>query len=154
MLGIFERDRLLLDRLRCLKEAERPRLPCRTRARRFGRSRLALDGHGAMVVAMRSMGMMQMSIHEIVDMVPMRNCGVAAIRAVDVIVSVPTTVMVGRAGTRVGRTNCQLVLLDLPIGELVVQMSVMQIVDMALVFNSCVTAVRPVLVRVIGMQST
>jgi hypothetical protein len=107
-----------------------------------------------MVVAMRSMGMMQMSIHEIVDMVPMRNCGVAAIRAVDVIVGVPTTVMVGRAGTRVGRTNCQLVLLDLPIGELVVQMSVMQIVDMALVFNSCVTAVRPVLVRVIGMQST
>lgn len=68
-----------------------------------------------MVVAMRSMGMMQMSIDEIVDMVPVRNRGMAAIRAMDVIVGVPTAVMSGCAVAGVGRTNRQLVLLDLPI---------------------------------------
>src|SRR5271163_2517724 len=77
----------------------------KTRAGRVYGSKLALDGHGPVVVAVRAMRMVQVAIHEIVDMVPMGNRRVTAIRTVNVIIRVSTAVMAGRAGARIGRAN-------------------------------------------------
>jgi hypothetical protein len=46
-----------------------------------------------------------MAIDEIVDVVPVRNCGVSAFRAVNMIVRVPATVVVGRASAGIGPAN-------------------------------------------------
>jgi hypothetical protein len=87
------------------------------------------------------MRMVQMAIDEIIDMVPMRNRGVPALRTVNVIVRVSAAMMVGRAIARIGPTHGQFVFFHLAVGQLMVQMPVVEIADMALMFNGRVTAV-------------
>jgi hypothetical protein len=62
-----------------------------------------------MVVAMRSVRMVEMPAHEIVHVVPVRDCRVPAVWAVDMIVRVPATVVIRGASAGVARANGEFV---------------------------------------------
>ena len=57
--------------------------------------------NGAMVVAMISMRVMEVAIDEIIDMVAVRNRGVAAVRAVNMARLMAATAMVRRTRGRI-----------------------------------------------------
>jgi hypothetical protein len=97
------------------------------------------------VVAMIAMGMMQVPLHQIVDMVAMGDRLVPAVRAVRV--SAPCF---RRAAGRIGRVDSDDMLVNV-IAMHVVHMAIMQIVDVALVADGGVPAIRAVLVSVIRM---
>jgi hypothetical protein len=100
-----------------------------------------------MVIAVISVGMMQMTIHQVIDMVAVRNRLVTAIRTMFVILRVSVTGMFGRAGGRVASADAQTVLLNrTTLG--MVQVAVMQIVDVAVMDDPGMPAIGPVLVRV------
>jgi hypothetical protein len=101
--------------------------------------------NAAVVVAMVAVGMMQVPVHQIIDMVAMGDRLVAAARGM--LVSAP---QVRRAAGRIGRVDCDDMLVDV-IAVHVVQMAVMQIVHMAVMADCGVAAVRAVLMRVARM---
>jgi hypothetical protein len=103
-----------------------------------------------MVIAVISVWMMQVAIHQIVDVVPMRHRFVSATWAVYVIWRMAATVMVGRTAVRVFCAYLNSVLIDM-IAMRMVQMPIMQIVDVVAMPDGRVPAVRAVLVVMMGM---
>jgi hypothetical protein len=99
------------------------------------------------------MRVVQVAVDEIVDVIPVRNRGVSAVGAVHMIVGVSAAMMVGRARARILSTDLDLMLLDLAVGKLVMQVPVVQVIDVTLVLNGRVAAIRPVFVRVICMSA-
>jgi hypothetical protein len=97
------------------------------------------------VVAVVAVGMVQVLVHQIVDMVAMRDRLVPAAGAVLV-----GTLHFRRAARRIGRVDADHVLVDV-IAMHVVQMAVMQIVDVAVMADCQVTAIGAVLVGVVLM---
>jgi hypothetical protein len=112
------------------------------------RSRLLLLGrlNGPMVVAMIAMRMMQPSVHEVIDVVAVRDGFVTAPRAV----RMPRTSHVRRALRRVCLADRQHMLIDVVVMR-VVQVAVVQIVDVPIVADRGMPAVRVMLVMVIGV---
>jgi hypothetical protein len=105
-----------------------------------------------MVVAVIAVRVVQVAIHQIIDMVAVGDRLVAACWAVAVILRVSGTAVLRRAAGGVGRVDCQLVFLDL--GTLdVVQMAVVQVIDVAIMQNPGVAAIGAVLVRVSCVMS-
>ncbi len=96
--------------------------------------------------------MMQMTIDKIIDVIAVRNRLVAAAGAVDVLCVMTAAAMLRRAGRWVGRRNRQLMLLHTAIGIDVVQVPVVQVVDVTIMLQTGVFAIRAVLVIVIGVQ--
>ena len=89
----------------------------------------------------------QMPIHNVVRVVAVRNGRMAAIGTVQMTLLMPATIM-GRCA--VGRIRCidsKRVLFDFTTA-LVVQMTVVEIVDMPLMFDAGVPTTRPMLMRV------
>jgi hypothetical protein len=97
------------------------------------------------IVAMIAMGMMQMPVHQIVDVVAMRDRLVPTARAVLV-----GALYFRRAAGRIARVDADDMLIHV-VAMHVMQMAVMQIVDVAVMAHRDVTAVRAVLMRVVGM---
>lgn len=97
-----------------------------------------------MVVAMAAMRMVQMAVNKIVDMVPMRDRLVTTVRPVRM---TGATNLRG-ATHRIGSVDRYGVLVNM-IAVHMVHMAIMQIVDMPIVPNRRVPAVRPMLVRVV-----
>ena len=104
MLGIIRCSGGLLQNL-FRAEAKRPRLFAENAGASGCSGQLALDGYGPVVIAVRAVRMVQMAIDEIVDVVPMRNCRVSAVGAVNMIVRVSATVVLGRASAGIGPAN-------------------------------------------------
>jgi hypothetical protein len=96
--------------------------------------------------------MMQMTIDKIIDVIAVRNRLVAAAGAVDMLRVMTAAAMLRRAGRWVGRRNRQLMLLYTAIGVDVVQVPVVQVVDVTIMLQTGVFAIRAVLVIVIGVQ--
>src|SRR5690554_4944424 len=96
--------------------------------------------------------MMQMTIDKIIDMIAVRNRLVAAAGAVNVICVMTAAAMLRRAGRRVGLRNRQLMLLHAAVGVDVVQVPVVQVVDVTVMLQTGVFAVRAVLVVMVGVQ--
>jgi hypothetical protein len=113
---------------------------------------LFLDGYGTVVVAVCAVRMVQMAVDEIVDMVAVRNSGMPAVGSMHVAVRVAAAFMVGCARARIGTADRQLMLFDLSVGQGMMQMSIVQIVDVTLMLDGRMTAIGPVLVRVILMH--
>jgi hypothetical protein len=88
--------------------------------------------------------MVQVAVDEIVNVVPVRHCRVAAVRTVNMARSVVVAVMIVNAAVGVGRRHFEDALVDV-IAVRVVQMAVMQIVDVTIVFDRQVTAARTML---------
>jgi hypothetical protein len=106
-----------------------------------------------MIVAMVAVRMVQVAVNEIVDVIAVWNGRVAAIGAVLVPLLVLAAIMRWRAGGGVGRVNRQCVFLDLAAGDMM-QMAVVQVIDVPLVEDAGVPAVRAVLVVVTVMLSS
>ena len=65
------------------------------------RKNVLADGHRAMVVTVTPMGVMEMPVDQIVDMVAVRHCGVSATGSVDMSRRVASTAVIGRASRRI-----------------------------------------------------
>jgi hypothetical protein len=89
--------------------------------------------------------MVQPPAHEVIDVVTMRHRFVSAVRAMGV-----RAARLGRALHRVGGVDRDHVLVDV-IAMHVVEMAVVKIVDVAVMANRGVSAIRTMLVRVVGM---
>ena len=96
------------------------------------------------------MRVVQVAINEVVGVVAMRHGFVAATGAVDVSRFVAAAVVVRRAGIRVGGADGDAVFIDV-IAVRVVQVAVVQVINVAFVFDGGVTAIRAVLVFVVGV---
>jgi len=105
----------------------------------------------AMVIAMITMRMMQVAVHKVVDVVPMGNRFVSAAWPVYMIGRMAATVMVGRTAIRVFRADLKPVFVNM-IAVGMMQMTIMQIVDMVTVPDCSVSAVRPMLMIMMGMM--
>lgn len=119
----------------------------------FGREREARsvttrsgdDLHRSMVVAMILMWMVQPSVHQIADVITVRNGLVTTARAVDVSRVVPIV----RRGVHRGIlvVDVEPVLLHRTVLPLVMEVAVVQVVDVVVVSNPGVLALRTVLMR-------
>jgi hypothetical protein len=92
------------------------------------------DLYGPVIIAMVAMLMMQPAIDEIIHMVAMRHLLMPAAGAMDMPRFVPFMAVLRRAAVRVLGCHFNDMLLDL-VTFLVVQMSIMQIVDMIAVLH-------------------
>ena len=110
---------------------------------------LACDLHGAVVVAVAVVRVMEMALDEIVGMVAVRNRLVSAAGAVGVVVAMLGVVVV--VSVRVRAAHFDGVLLDGSIVFLVVEVDVVEIVGVAVVLHCGVFAVRAVDVVVSGV---
>jgi len=103
----------------------------------------------AVIVAVIAVRMMQAAIHEVIDVVAVRDRFMAAIRAVDM------RGVVAGAGrgvaVRISGADFDDVLIDMP-GVRVMQVPIVQIVDVPVVFHGNVAAVGAVFVVVVGMD--
>jgi len=96
--------------------------------------------------------MVQMSVDEIIDVVAMRNGRMPAVRTMDMIGRMAATRMARCAARRIDRGHADAMLLDRPVGILMMEMAIVQVVDMAFVFDRGMTAPRPMLVIVIRVS--
>lgn len=103
-------------------------------------------GHGPVVIAMVAVRMVQVSIHQIIDMVAMRYCVMTATGTVHMRGVVCTAFMIRCATVRIGARYLDHVLIDV-IAMGVVQVPVVQIVDVAVMADGRMTATRTVGVR-------
>jgi hypothetical protein len=102
------------------------------------------------VVAVVAVRVVQVTADQIVHMVTMGHRLVSARGSVDVIGRVGVTAMLGRADRWIGAIDAQRMLLDLAAAG-VVQMTVVQVIDMALMFDGFVTAIGAMLMGVVAV---
>jgi hypothetical protein len=95
------------------------------------------------VIAVGAMGMVQVAVDQIIDMIPMRNGFVTAPRPVDVVLEVSPDFAIPRAFGRVFGIHFDHVLLD-AIPLLVFQMTGLEIIRVPVVLNGDVAAAGPV----------
>jgi hypothetical protein len=99
-----------------------------------------------MIITMTVVRMVKASIHQIVDVVPVRNRLVPAARPV----RMTGADILWRAMSRVGSVNCYHVLVDM-ISVHVMQMTIVQVVNVAFVLNRRVSTPRAMLMGMIGV---
>ncbi|HZF48436.1 MAG TPA: hypothetical protein VE093_07305 [Polyangiaceae bacterium] len=104
-----------------------------------------------MVIAVACVYMVKMTGYEIVDVVTVRDRGMAAIHAVHVLGTVLATRVIGRAPGGVRRIDGNRALVDVIVVDLV-EVAIVQVVDMAGVANSRVTTGGSMDVIVAGMS--
>ena len=106
-----------------------------------------------MIVTVITMRMMQVTIHEVIDVITVGYCLVPTARAVLMPRFMAGATMIGRAPVRVVRADFYNVLLNERWVGLrrVVQTSVVNVIDMTFVFDRGVAAVWSVPVTVVGM---
>jgi len=105
-----------------------------------------------MVIAVTIMRMVQVTVNQVVDVIAMRYRLVPATRTVDMVGVVMPAGMIRRALNRVLIAHGDRVLLDRAVFALVVQMTVVQVVDVAVVLDRDVAARRAVGVVVRGVE--
>jgi hypothetical protein len=103
------------------------------------------------MIAVPIVWMVQVAVHYIIDMVPMRNRGMSAIRAVNMSCLVPLALMSVGASPWVVRIYRKYVLVIMLVMR-VMQMSVMKIIHMSVVHNCQVSAAASVNMRVFRMN--
>ncbi|WP_456730835.1 hypothetical protein [Bradyrhizobium sp. USDA 3364] len=96
---------------------------------------------------MVAVGVMQASVDEIVDVVPMGHCLMSTTGAV----GMRGAFRIGRAAHRVCGADSDHMLIDM-IAMHVMQVTVVQIVDMAVMSDGGMSAVRAMLMGVVGMM--
>jgi len=102
------------------------------------------------IVAVAVVDMVQAAVYQVVDVVAVGHGFMAAIRAVNVVGGVAGTLAMG-ALVGIGGADVDDVLIHV-IAMHVVQVAVMEIVDVPVMLDGGVTAIRPMLVAVIGVM--
>ena len=67
----------------------------------------------AVIVAVAIMRMMQMAVHEVIDVIPVWHSLMSAVRTVNVLLAMGTTVVVGSTDGRIGAAHFNLMLVDI-----------------------------------------
>jgi hypothetical protein len=98
-----------------------------------------------MIIAMAIMWVMQPSVHEVIDVITVRYAFVSALRTMRM-----RAPGLGRTAQGIGVANFDNVFVDL-ISMRVMQMTIMQIIDVAIMVHSRVPTVRTMLMCVIRM---
>lgn len=104
-----------------------------------------------MVVAVISMRVMQVAIHQIVDMIAVGNRLMAAPGTVNMVGVMPPTLVGRRTAIRIGITDLDHMLVDMILVRMM-QMPIVKVVDMAVVLDSRVAAARAMFVLMVGMN--
>jgi hypothetical protein len=107
----------------------------------------SVDFDGAVIVAVRAVGVMEVAAHDVVRVISVRDGVVTARFAVDVAGVVALAVMGRRAGGRVRCADGERVLVDM-IAVHVMQMAVVQVVGVPVMLDRLVAAARAVRVVV------
>ena len=100
-----------------------------------------------MIVAMGAMGMVQMTVHEVIHVISMGDCFMTTGWPVNMRVLMSGAVVAWCAFLRIHRVHLNAVFLHMPIMRMV-QVSIVKIVRMAIVLYSRVTAIWAMLVVV------
>lgn len=108
------------------------------------------DLQRAVVVAVVAVRMMQMTVDQVIDVVAVRHRFVPAARPMHMTGAMASAVMLRRAAVRVGCADDDYVLVDM-VAMHVMEVAVMQEIDVAFVAHRGVTALRAVLVVVMGV---
>lgn len=96
--------------------------------------------HLAVIVAMVSMMVVQVTVDQVIHMASVWHSLVAAVRAVSMLLVVPRTLMTGRALLRIRRVDLNAVVVYM-IAMRVMQMPVMKIIGMSVMLYSRMTAI-------------
>jgi hypothetical protein len=107
----------------------------------LGPSSLSDDLELSMVVAVAIVLVMQVAIDQVIDMVAVRNRRVSASRSVHVVGRVGRAGMSAGAGGWVMSRNLQDMLFDHPVEGRVMQVSIVEVVDMSIMFDCRMPAV-------------
>jgi hypothetical protein len=99
----------------------------------------------AVIVAVSAVGVMEVTVHQIIDVVAVGHCFVAAIGTMGVRLLMSMAGMTRRAFFRIYRINLNSVFFNAAV-PLVMQMTVVQVVCVAVMIYSRVTTIRPMLV--------
>jgi exodeoxyribonuclease V alpha subunit len=105
----------------------------------------------AVVIAVTAVRVVQMPVHQVVDVIAVRDRLMAAARTVLVVTGMAAAVMGRSALGRVGCGDAQAMLLN-PLGAHVVQVAVVQVVDVPVVPDGGMAAIGSVLVIMLGMM--
>lgn len=103
-----------------------------------------------MVVAVATVWVMQVAVHQVIDMITMRHRLMAAARPVDMICRMAVALMTWRAALWIVRIHRQAVLVNM-ITVLMVQVTIMQVINVTIVLDRRVTATGLVFMVVVGM---
>ncbi len=103
-----------------------------------------------MIIAVVAMLVVQMPIHEVIDVIAVWNRFVTTIGAVLVPLLVTGAMVIRSACAGIRGTHWQGVFFDLP-AALMMQVAVVEVIDVAIVENARVAAVRTMLVRVVAV---
>jgi hypothetical protein len=95
------------------------------------------------VVAVPPVGMMQVALHEIIHMIAVRDTLMTTVWTVNVICLMCTAAMFRSALVLICGIDWQLVFIDVALVDMV-QVSIVEIVSMAVVFDGGVAAIRAV----------
>lgn len=104
----------------------------------------------AVIVAMVAVRVMEVTGNAVVDVIAVRNCLVAATGAVDMAGLMTAATVVRGAAVGVVAGDVDHMLVDM-IFMRIVEVTVMQVIDVAAVTHGRVATTRPVLVRMVGM---
>ena len=102
---------------------------------------------------MVTVGVMEMPIDDVVDVVPMRDRFMATAGPVNMIWIVPAALVFWRTSVRVLFGNVEAMLIYV-IAMNVMEMSVMKVIDVVAMPNCCVSTARTMLVVMIGVLVT
>jgi len=97
-----------------------------------------------MIIAMVTVRVMQVPCHQVVDMIAVGYGGMTTVLTVNVSFFMATTVVLRSAIVRVGGTHFQDVLIDMVTMHMV-EMTIMQVIGVAVVNDGNMTTIRPVL---------
>jgi hypothetical protein len=101
-----------------------------------------------MIVAVRSVRMVQVAVHQVVHVIAMRHCLMPAGRTVMVVGGMIAAFMVRSTCVPIGPAYFQPVFVDVAAVD-VMEMSIVKIVGMVVVFQRRVTAVGPMSMRML-----
>ena len=94
----------------------------------------------AVIVAVSAMRMVQMAVHQVINMIAMRHGFVAAVGTVSVLLLMSRAIVVRRAFLRIRRGHLNLMVVHM-VAVSVMQMAIVKIIRVAIVFHGNVPAV-------------
>jgi hypothetical protein len=103
--------------------------------------------HPAVIVTMIAVEVVQVALHQVIDMVAMGHSFVAAVGSMSVRLFMPVALVVRCASFRILRVHLQAMVVDM-IAVCIVHMTIMQIVRMPIVLHRRMAAILPMLVGV------
>jgi hypothetical protein len=100
------------------------------------------------IIAVIAVHVVQMTGNQVVNVIPVGNCLVSATWAMLVALFVPSANVIGSTSCRIGRGSFDHVFIDMAVMQ-EMQMSVVQVVDVAVVLHSGMSAVGTMLMRML-----